>query len=173
MCFGKLDITWGWSINPLSHCFNIWLSQDIVKYSLSGLLSSSRVRVWISNHLGQSVENFGVLKIDNLRWTVELDSCPQILKGLLNTLCRFLMGELGNGEVNEIVCGVNAIVDVIPQLVPEHRAGKRILDFVEIKLERSERTVIESNFSVSMISMVNLISFDRSTNVYLNFVEFL
>lgn len=173
MCFGKLDITWGWSINPLSHCFNIWLSQDIVKYSLSGLLSSSRVRVWISNHLGQSVENFRVLHINYRSWAIELDGCPQILKGLLNTLCGFLFGELCNGEVNEIVCGVNAIVDVIPQLVPEHRAGKRILNFVEIKFERSECVVIESYFSVSMISMVNLISFDRSTNVYLNFVEFL
>lgn len=88
-------------------------------------------------------------------------------------MCGFLFGELGNGEVNEIVCGVDAIVDVIPQLVPEHRAGKRILNFVEVKLERSECVVIESYFSVSMISMVNLISFDRSTNVYLNVVEFL
>jgi len=85
--------------------------------------------------LGQSIENFGMLKLDDLWWGVELDGCSKIHKSLLDTLGRFLVRKLCNGEVNEIVCGEHAIVDVIPQLVPEHRAGKRIRDFIEIKFE--------------------------------------
>lgn len=114
-----------------------------------------------------------MLEFNDLWWRVELDGCPQIEKSLLNTLGRFLMRKLGNGEVNEIVSSEDAIVDMIPQLVPEHGAGKWIRDFIEVKLKRSECVVIESNFGVGVITMVNLISGDWRRDVQLNIVELL
>jgi len=114
MIFGQVHTSWSWSVNPFSNCFDIWFCQDIVKYSILNLIFSSHVSTWISKHLGQSFENFGVLKLNDLWWRIECDGCPQILKSLLNTLGRFLMGELCDGEVNEIISGIHAIVDMIP-----------------------------------------------------------
>ena len=80
------------------------------------------------------------------------------------------MGELRDRNVDEVTGGNDAIIDVVPQLEPEHGSGERIIDLVEVQLELLQRDWIESYLGVGQISVVDLVGTDGLSDVHFDFI---
>lgn len=153
-------------VEPRNGCFDVLVLvskvNDVVH---NGWLNFSFVR--LLHQRVQSFEHLWVLLLDHRCWRVK--NCgAKVGKSSFDTHFWGFVWKLSNGEVNKIKRSDLLVIDVIPELLPNHHSRKWTLDFVHVQFESLNRFWVKSDFGVGVVSLVDQESWYRLINIYLN-----